>query len=147
MAFLNKIMLIGNLGADPEMRYMPNGNPVTNFNIAVNRSYTDSSGERHDETEWFTVAVYGNRAETVNQYLKKGSKVYVEGRLESREYVGSDGQQRKAYNVIANDFKFMDRKPLEENQNEESPSKENIENSDKDTQNKIKEEEIEDLPW
>ena len=146
MAFLNKIMLIGNLGADPEMRYTPSGDPVTNFNMAVNRQYTDNSGETHDETEWFEVSVFGGQAEPVNQYLTKGSKVYVEGRFQSREYVGTDGQTRKAYGVNAFTVQFLD-KPPAKNQYEEPPDKENIGNSERDTQDKNKEETIEDLPW
>ena len=108
---LNKIMLIGNLGADPELRYTPSGDPFANFSIAVTQRYTDnSSGELVDNTEWFDVSVWGSQAESVNQYLARGSKVYVEGRFKSREYVGADGQTRKAYGIRAFTVLFLDKK-------------------------------------
>ena len=78
---MNKIMVIGNLGSDPEMRYTPNGQAVTNFNVATNHRYNTADGEQRDETEWFRVSVFGRQAETCNQYLAKGRKVYVDGRL------------------------------------------------------------------
>ncbi|HJN58594.1 MAG: single-stranded DNA-binding protein [Dehalococcoidia bacterium] len=143
---LNKIMLIGNLGADPELRYTPSGDPVTNFNMAVTNYFTDNSGEQRNHTEWFEISVWGRQAESVNQYLAKGSKVYVEGRFQSREYVGADGQTRKAYGVRANTVQFLDRRQ-DNNQNQETESKGNIENSEEEPQNKNNEEQIEDLPW
>ena len=140
-------MLIGNLGADPELRYTPSGDPFANFSIAVTQRYTDnSSGELVDNTEWFDVSVWGSQAESVNQYLAKGSKVYVEGRFQSREYVGADGQTRKAYGVRANTVQFLDRRQ-DNNQNQETESKGNIENNEEEPQNKNNEEQIEDLPW
>ena len=100
MASLNKVMLIGNVGADPEMRYTPNGNPVANFNMAV--TYRRSSGdESSNDTEWFTITCWNKTAEIVNQYLTKGQKVFVEGRFQSREYVGQDGVQRRSYEIVA----------------------------------------------
>ena len=144
---LNKIMLIGRLGADPELRYTPSGDPVTNFNLATSRSYTDnSSGERVEKTEWFEITVWGRQAESVNQYLSKGRLVYVEGRFESREYVGADGQNRRAYGVIANSVQFLGGQQ-DNNQNQEIESKENIENNDNKPQNKNNDEPVEDLPW
>ena len=144
---LNKIMLIGRLGADPELRYTPSGDPVANFSLATSRSYTDnSSGERIDKTEWFDIVVWGKQAENVNQYLSKGRLVYVEGRFESREYVGNDGQNRKAYEVRAFTVQFLE-SLQDNNQNQETESKGNIENSEEEPQNKNNEEQIEDLPW
>ena len=144
---LNKIMLIGRLGADPELRYTPSGDPVTNFNLATSRSYTDnSSGEWVEKTEWFEITVWGKQAESVNQYLSKGRLVYVEGRFESREYVGTDGQNRRAYSVIANSVQFLGSQQ-DNNQNQETESKENIENIENEPQNKNNEEQIKDLPW
>ncbi|MBM32165.1 MAG: single-stranded DNA-binding protein [Chloroflexi bacterium] len=144
---LNKIMLIGNLGADPELRYTPSGDPVTNFSIAVTQSYNDSSsGERVDNTEWFDVSVWGRQAESVNQYLGKGSKVYVEGRFQSREYVSADGQPRKAYGVRAITVQFLDRRQ-DNDQNQGTDTKENIENINQEPQNKNIDEPVEDLPW
>lgn len=83
-----KIIVVGNLGQDPEMRYTPNGQAVTNISVATNRRYTDSNGQRVDETTWFRVSVWGNQAEAVNQYLKQGSRVLVEGRLNVDQETG-----------------------------------------------------------
>ena len=89
---LNKVMVIGNLGADPEMRYTANGSAVTNFNVATNREYTTGDGERRQETEWFRVVTWNRLAEICSQYLSKGRQVYVEGRLQTRSWEGQDGQ-------------------------------------------------------
>ena len=105
---LNKVMLIGNVGKDPEMRYTANGSAVTNFTLAVNRSFM-SDGERKDETEWFTIVSWSRLAETLGQHLQKGRKVYVEGRLQSRSWDGPDGQKRYRTEVIANQVLFLDR--------------------------------------
>ena len=91
MSGLNKMLLIGNLGTDPEMRYLPSGVPVTSFRLAATRRYTTAEGERRDETEWFTVKAWRNLAELCNQYLTSGRRVYVEGRLNSRSWQGQDG--------------------------------------------------------
>ena len=106
MASLNKMMVIGNLGTDPEMRYTPSGAPVTSFRIAVNRTYT-SGGERREETEWFTVKAWNQLGETVNQFLTKGRQVYVEGRLNSRSWAGQDGQLRFTNEITANQVLFL----------------------------------------
>ena len=109
MTSLNKIMVIGNLGTDPEMRYTPNGNPVTSFRLATTRNYTAGDGERRQETEWFTVVAWNGLAEQVNQYLSKGQRTYVEGRLHSHTYQGNDGQTRFRNEIIANRVIFLDR--------------------------------------
>lgn len=109
MAGLNKVMLIGNLGADPEMRYTANGNAVTTFNVAVNRTYSGQDGERKEETEWFTVVTWNKLAETCSQFLQKGRRAYVEGRLQTRSWDGQDGQRRYKTEVIANTVLFLDR--------------------------------------
>ncbi|MDE2765272.1 MAG: single-stranded DNA-binding protein, partial [Chloroflexota bacterium] len=106
---LNKIMIIGNLGGDPEMRYTPNGTPVTSFSVAVNRSYTRQDGERAEETEWFRVSAWRQLAEQANQYLAKGRLAYVEGRLRSRTFQGNDGQTRFVNEIDANQIVFLDR--------------------------------------
>tara|TARA_B100000745_G_C19831866_1_gene275300 strand:+ start:83 stop:508 length:426 start_codon:yes stop_codon:yes gene_type:complete len=108
MAGLNKIMVIGNLGADPEMRYTPNGNPVTSFSIATSRSWTSSDGERKEETEWFRVVAWNQLAERANQFLTKGKRAYVEGRLKSNQFEGQDGQVRHTNEIIANQIMFLD---------------------------------------
>ncbi|MDR9459283.1 MAG: single-stranded DNA-binding protein [Dehalococcoidia bacterium] len=109
MASLNKVMVIGNLGTDPEMRFTPNGNQVTSFRIASTRTYTTSEGERQQETEWFTVTTWGKLAETCNQYLAKGRRAYVEGRLRTRNWEGQDGQKRFNTEIVANTVIFLDR--------------------------------------
>ena len=91
---LNQILLVGNVGRDPEMRYTPSGAAVTDFRLAVNYRRNRQDGDVQDETEWFTVTAWNRLAETVNQYVVKGSKVFVDGRFRSRQYVGSDGQTR-----------------------------------------------------
>lgn len=108
MAGLNKIMVIGNLGTDPEMRYTPSGNPVTSFRLAATRTYTTSDGERRDETEWFTVVAWQRLAELCNQFLSKGRRAYVEGRLRSRSWEGRDGQMRFVNEIVANQVLFLD---------------------------------------
>lgn len=109
MVSLNKVMLIGNLGGEPEMRFTPNGNPVTTFRVATNRSYSTPEGERKEETEWFTVVAWGKLAEQCNQFLAKGKLVYAEGRLHTRSWEGQDGQKRYRTEVIANRVTFLDR--------------------------------------
>jgi len=109
VADLNKIMVIGNAGADPEMRYTPSGAPVTNFPIATNRTYTGHGGERQEETEWFRVVAWANLAEQVNQYVSKGKKIYVEGRLKSSPYVDRNGQARSGNDIVASRVLFLDR--------------------------------------
>ena len=109
MVGLNKMMLIGNVGTDPEMRYTPNGNPVTSFRLAAGRTYTTSEGERRQETEWFSVVSWNQLAEQCNQFLTKGRRVYVEGRLKSNTWTGNDGQTRFRNEVVANSVLFLDR--------------------------------------
>ena len=104
---LNKVMIIGNLGADPEMRYTANGNAVTTFNVATSRRFTDNSGERREETEWFRVVTWSRLAETCAQYLTKGRQVYVEGRMQTRSWEGQDGQKRYTTELIAEDVRFL----------------------------------------
>ncbi|MBM4415405.1 MAG: single-stranded DNA-binding protein [Chloroflexi bacterium] len=107
MASLNKVMIIGNLGADPEMRYTANGSAVTEFRVAASDSWTDQSGERRERTEWFTVITWNRLAETCAQYLAKGRQVYVEGRLQTRSWDGQDGQKHYKTEVIAETVRFL----------------------------------------
>ena len=104
----NKITIIGNLGTDPEMRYTPSGSAVTSFSVATNRRYT-RNGETVDETEWFRVNAWGRLAETTNQYLEKGSLVYVEGRLSSRPWQTQNGDLRAGNEIFAQELKFLPR--------------------------------------
>ena len=110
MASLNKVMIIGNLGSEPEMRFAPNGNPVTSFRVATNRQYTTADGERKEETEWFSVVAWGRLAEQCNQFLTKGRPVYVEGRLSTRSWESQDGQRHYRTEVVAERVLFLDRR-------------------------------------
>lgn len=103
----NKMTAIGNVGTDPEMRYTPSGSAVTSFRIATNERYTTRDGERKEETEWFTVTAWSRLAETCNQFVVKGMRVYVEGRLKSSSWVANDGQTRFRNEIIAREVKFL----------------------------------------
>src|SRR5438874_11765260 len=105
---LNKVLLIGNLGKDPEMKYTPQGKPMTTFSVAVSRRRQTPDGEWKDETEWFRIIAWEKLAEQCNEYLRKGSKVYVEGRLQTREWQGQDGQNRQSVEVVANEMVILD---------------------------------------
>jgi single-strand DNA-binding protein len=104
---MNKILLIGNLGRDPEMSYTPNGVAVTKFTLAVNRVTKSPTGERQEETDWFNIVAWRDLAERCNTYLRKGQKVYIEGRLTTRKYVDRTGVERLAIDVIANDMEML----------------------------------------
>jgi single-strand DNA-binding protein len=108
MAGLNKVMIIGNLGKDPEIRFTANGNSVATFPVAVSRQVPTPDGERREETEWFNVVAWNKLAELCSQYLQKGRRVYVEGRLQTRSWEGQDGQRRYRTEVIANEVQFLD---------------------------------------
>jgi single-strand DNA-binding protein len=109
MASLNKVFLIGNLTRPPELRYTPSGTAVLDLRLAVNRSYTTQGGERRDETCFLTVVVWGKQAEASAQYLDKGSPVMVEGRLQTRDWEGKDGQKRNVVEVVAERIQFLGR--------------------------------------
>jgi single-strand DNA-binding protein len=109
----NKIIIVGNLGRDPELRYTPQGTPVCNFSVATNERWRDTGGETQERTTWFRVATWRKLAEVANQYLKKGSQVYVEGRLAVREYTDRDGVLRTSLEVNATDIQFLDRRPID----------------------------------
>ena len=106
---LNRMTAIGNLGSDPEMRYTPNGDPVTTFRMAVSRSYNTREGERREETEWFSVVAWRQLAELCNQYLSKGQKVYVDGRLQTRQWEARDGTTRTTVEIVAQNVVFLSR--------------------------------------
>ncbi len=106
---VNKVILIGNLGADPEVRYMPNGAAVCNFNVATSESWKDKqTGEQRNQTEWHRVTIYRRLAEIAGEYLKKGSKIYLEGRLQTRKWQGQDGQDHYTTKIIANEMQMLD---------------------------------------
>ena len=110
MPSLNKVTIIGNVGKEPEMRFTPNGKPVTSFSVATNWMFTSPEGERKQETEWFNVVTWDRLAEQCNSSVVKGSLVYVEGRLHTRSWEGQDGQPHSRMEVVANRVVFLDRK-------------------------------------
>jgi single-strand DNA-binding protein len=119
---MNKIMLIGNLGRDPEMSYTPNGVAITKFSLAVRRVSKSQSGERQEETDWFNIVAFRNIAETCNNYLRKGNKVYVEGRLTQRKYTDRNNVERTAIDVIINDMEMLTPKSQSQGQGSSSSS-------------------------
>lgn len=104
---LNKVMLIGHLGRDPEMRYTPSGKPVTTFSMAVSRSWNSGDGERHTETEWFNIVAWGNLAEICKQYLTKGQQVYIEGRLQTRRWDDKEGVKHSSVEIVASEMMML----------------------------------------
>lgn len=118
---LNKVMIIGHLGRDPEMRYTPSGKPVTTFTVATSRTWTSSDGERHTDTEWFNIVTWGNLAEICKQYLGKGQQVYVEGRLQSRRWEDSNGAKHTSIEIVASEMMILgDRRESSDTQSEDT---------------------------
>ena len=107
MASVNKVILIGNLGADPETRYLPSGDAVTNIRIATTEVWRDKSGEKQEQTEWHRVALFGKTAEVAGEYLKKGSQVYIEGRLQTRKWTDKEGQDRYTTEIRADRMQML----------------------------------------
>jgi single-strand DNA-binding protein len=119
---LNKVILIGRLGKDPEVRYMPNGEAVCNFSVATSESWKDQSGQRQERIEWHNITMYRRLAEIAGQYLKKGSQVYLEGKIQSRKYQGKDGIERTAYDIIVNEMKMLGGGNSEQQAQAETPT-------------------------
>src|SRR5436305_2754644 len=107
---LNRVQLIGNLTRDPEVRYMPNGNAVATFSVATNRSWTTDSGEKKEDTEFHRIVAWNKLAELITTYLKKGSKVYLEGRLSTKQYTDKEQAEKSVTEIIAEDIVFLDKK-------------------------------------
>ncbi|HTP97049.1 MAG TPA: single-stranded DNA-binding protein [Burkholderiales bacterium] len=107
MASVNKVILIGNLGADPEVRYLPSGDAVANIRLATTDTWKDKSGERQEHTEWHRVAFFGKQAEIVGEYLKKGSPVYVEGRIRTRKWTDKEGQDRYSTEIVGDRMQML----------------------------------------
>lgn len=107
MASVNKVILIGNLGADPETRYLPSGDAVTNIRIATTDTWKDKSGEKQEHTEWHRIAFFGKLAEIAGEYLKKGSPVYVEGRIRTRKWQDKEGQDRYSTEIVADRMQLL----------------------------------------
>jgi single-strand DNA-binding protein len=122
---LNKVMIIGNLGRDPEMRYTPSGKPVTSFSVATSRSWVTADGERREATEWFNVVAWRDLAEVCNQVLRKSSKVYIEGRFQTRSWEGQNGQKHYRPEIVADEMILLDSREreaeLEEVEEEQAP--------------------------
>jgi single-strand DNA-binding protein len=111
MRGINKVILVGNLGKDPEVRRLDSGSMVATFSLATTEVYNDKNGNRQEQTEWHNIAVWGKQAEIAEKYLKKGSSVYVEGRIRSREYTDKNtNQQKRFYEIICDRFTMLDRK-------------------------------------
>ena len=107
MASVNKVILIGNLGRDPETRFMPSGDAICNISIATTDTWKDKNGEKQEKTEWHRVAFFGKLAEIAGEYLKKGSQVYVEGRLQTRKWQDKDGQDKYTTEIVANAMQML----------------------------------------
>lgn len=114
---LNKVMIIGRLGRDPEMRYTPSGKPVTTFSVATHRSWNTSEGERRTDTEWFNVVAWGSLAEICKEYLSKNRLVYIEGRLQTRHWDDAEGIKHTSVEIVANEMIMLD----ERRENDQSP--------------------------
>ena len=107
MASVNKVILIGNLGRDPEVRYLPDGGAITNISVATTDVWKDKSGDKQERTEWHRVAFFGRLAEVAGEYLKKGSPVYIEGRLQTRKWQDKEGKERSTTEIVANEMKML----------------------------------------
>lgn len=106
MSSLNKVMLIGHVGKDPELKFLPGGQAVTTFSLATSRQWKDKDGNKKEDTQWHNIKCWGKQAETAQKYLKKGKQIYVEGRIETREYE-RDGQKKYYTEIVMFDFKFL----------------------------------------
>lgn len=125
MASVNKVILIGNLGKDPETKYMSSGDAVTNITLATTESWKDKNGEKQQKTEWNRVTFYRKLAEIAGQYLKKGSPVYVEGKLETRKWTDKNGVDRYTTEIIATDMKMLGGKPSDAQESRPSQKTQN----------------------
>jgi single-strand DNA-binding protein len=107
MASVNKVILVGNLGRDPEMRYMPSGDALASFSIATTDSWKDKNGQKQERTEWHRISMFGKQAEIAGEYLKKGSSVYIEGRLQTRKWQDKEGNERQTTEVVADRMQML----------------------------------------
>ena len=129
MASLNKAMLIGRLGQDPEIRYTQSGNAVANLNIATNDYWTDKKGEKQERTEWHSLVLWGKLADLAQTYLKKGSQLYVEGRIQTRDWENDQGQKQYKTEVVVTSMQFLDTKISENPISKENLTSRNVTNS------------------
>lgn len=107
MASVNKVILIGNIGRDPETRYMPSGDAMVNLSLATTDQWKDKNGEKQEKTEWHRIVIFGKTAEIAGQYLRKGSQVYIEGRLQTRKFTNKDGQERYTTEIVADRMQML----------------------------------------
>lgn len=107
MAGVNKAIIIGNLGSDPELKYTPSGQAVANFSVATTETYNDAQGQRQDRTEWHRIVVWGKQAETCGRYLSKGRQVFIEGKIQTRQWEDRDGNKRYTTEIVARDVRFL----------------------------------------
>ncbi|MDR2875660.1 MAG: single-stranded DNA-binding protein [Methylobacillus sp.] len=128
MASVNKVILVGNLGRDPEMRYMPSGDALASFSIATTDTWKDKSGQKQERTEWHRISMFGKLAEIAGQYLKKGSPVYLEGRLQTRKWTDKEGQERQTTEIVADRMQMLGSRSggnafevMDDDANQESP--------------------------
>src|SRR5512137_13009 len=121
---LNKVMIIGNLGREPEMRYTPSGRPVTTFNVATSRTWNTSEGEKRVETEWFNIVAWSSLAEICKQYLTKGQQVYIEGRLQTRHWDDTEGNKHTSIEIVASEMIMLGERRDSENSTNEEPIEE-----------------------
>lgn len=122
MASVNKVILVGRLGKDPETRYMPNGDAVTNITLATSETWKDKNGEKQEKTEWHRITFYRKLAEIAGQYLKKGSMAYVEGRLETRKWTDKEGVEKYTTEIIANEMQMLSSKSSSDNSAQQQES-------------------------
>jgi len=118
---INQAILLGNLGADPEQRQTQNGNTVTNFNVATSRKWKSADGQWQEETEWHRIVAFGRLAEICGQYLSKGSKVYIEGRIQTRQWEDQNGNKKYTTEIVAREMKMLDSKPTDKGFNDDDP--------------------------
>ncbi len=129
---LNKVMIIGNLGRDPEMRYTPNGTPVTSFSVAVGRSWTTPDGERKEATEWFNVVAWRELAEICNQHLRKGGRVYIEGSLQTRNWEDQNHQRHFRTEIVADQMIILDGKRRDSRESSHGSDRDSADTGDRD---------------
>ncbi len=128
---LNKVMIIGHLGRDPEMRYTPSGRPVTTFSVATTRNWNTADGERRQQTEWFNIVAWGSLAEICKEFLVKGQQVYIEGRLQTRRWKAEDGSERHTTEIVAKEMVMLGNRKKRAN-GEEDPEEEDAFSLDED---------------
>jgi single-strand DNA-binding protein len=137
MASVNKVILVGTLGRDPELRYMPSGDALASFSIATNDTWKDKSGQKQERTEWHRISLFGKQAEIAGQYLKKGSSVYLEGRLQTRKWSDKEGVERQTTEIVADRMQMLGGRPSETSASAVTQSESNEQEPD----------DLEDLPF